>query len=331
MPASRRSSLWRTAVVVALLAGACSDDGAGDDDGSSFPAPETPATETPVTEQPADPRLPFDLGPGIIPGGDDVVGDGFEVTDSRFVDEIEDRPTETEATVYRWTPSGDREAAVQAAVTDLVGDPDVEIVVDGPRFEFETGDAHGHGGEEPEPSTTAPTEPSGSGLEVDEDEVRVRTLAFLRAAGFDPVAESVTTFEGGGFVSIESSVRLAGQTPVLRATASVTYDTHGDVVGGYGPVGEAVPDRTVEVVDVDTALARLALTEARAGHPTTTAVPTEPVTIVAADLVLSLREVVDADGVPTGESWLLPVYRFVDDAGIEREVNAVVADELRLD
>lgn len=111
----------------------------------------------------------------------------------------------------------------------------------------------------------------------------------------------------------------------------MTFGPDGDVLGGYGPVGAAVEDRTVRVVDVAAALRRLTLVETLSGYPTTISVPVEAVTLVAVDLALSLREASDADGSATGDTWLLPVYRFVDALGDEHEINAVVVDELRVD
>ena len=70
---------------------------------------------------------------------------------------------------------------------------------------------------------------------------------------------------------------------------------------------------------------RLALTQLLAGYPTTIPAPPEPVTLVSAELALSLRET-DGDA----ERWLVPVWRLVDDGGTEYEVNAVAADDLAL-
>lgn len=283
----------------------------------------------------ADPRLPFDLGDHIVVGGDDVVAPGIEVdVDGRFVDEIVDRPEATTAEVYRWTPDEDQAARIRGAIDEIAGDEDADIHLDPGRFAFDIG-GHAHGAESASTDTTVPPPPSPSpGPGISAGDAIARTLAFLDAAGLTPAGDDagdgVRTFDVGDALAVEVDLALAGDTPVLDAVASLTFDAEGHVIGGYGPLGLAEVERSVDVIDLDIAIRRLALVTALSGYPTTTVSPPGSTTLVSAELVLALRDVVDDTGLPVGEQWLLPTYRFTDAAGGTRTVNAVVATELRL-
>ncbi len=282
-----------------------------------------------VTTRPDDDRLPFDFGPSIGLGGDDVVitdpAVGDVDLDARFVDEIEDRPTETDAVVHRWATTDAVVGRIQSAVDEAVGEPGTEVDFAGADFSFDVGGHH----EADVPETTVPS--GAAGAPTDERDARLRTLRFVETAGYAPDPDGVRTYTSEDLLSVEVDLLLTGTTPVLRATASLTFDADGDVVGGYGPAGEPEVDRTVEIVDTDTAMRRLAMVTVLSGWPTTIATPPEARVIVAAEVVLSLRGVLDATGSPTGEAWLVPVYRFTDAGGGTREVLAPVATSLRVD
>lgn len=309
-------------VVSALLAGAC-----GGDQPTATSDPRGPADTT----RPIDERLPFDLGPGVGLGGDDVViidpAVGEVDVEGQLVDEIAERPTDTEAPVHRWVATAAAVARIEAAVAEAVGEAGTEVDFEGSDFRFDVGGHHDEGGASPETTVPPPTTPAT----VDEADARRRMLRFVATAGYAAAPDGIRTYAVDGLLSVEVDLLLTGSVPVLRATASLTFDAGGDVVGGYGPAGEPEIDRTVDVVDVETALRRLAMASTLSGWPSTTAAPPETRTILAADVVLSLRGVLDASGAPTGEAWLVPVYRFVDAGGGTHEVLAPVATALRID
>jgi hypothetical protein len=319
------------ALLAALLIAAC---GSGGDDVAAVEAPSGstagPTTPTTPTTLDDDPRLPFDLGPGIVAGGDDVVGEGIEVALDRFRSEIpEGAPAPATATASRLASTERDEAQAREAAAGILGvhADDVDIHYEQGWFEFH---AEGHGHDDVVPETTVP--PAGRSAEIDEDDAIALTESFFTVAGLEP-ASRPSAFENGGYLSVEVPVDLVPGTPVLRAFASVTFGPDGTVIGGYGPFGGPADEREVGVIDVATAVRRLALTQALAGYPTTTAAPPggdDPVVLVSAELALSLREAVGPDGTPRGDRWLVPVHRFVDDDGKEWEVNAVAAEDLRL-
>ena len=319
------------AALVALFVGAC---GSGGDDLSTTDAPSastagTASPTTPTTRD-DDPRLPFDLGPGIVAGGDDVVADGIEVPLDRFRSEIpDDGAAPTTATAARLTSTERDEARARDAAASILGVDagDVDIHYEPGWFEFH---AEGHGHDEIAPETTLP--PPGRSARIDEDDAIALTESFLTVAGLEAASEPAA-FENAGYLSVEAPIDLVPGTAVLRATASVTFGPSGTVIGGFGPFGGPADERDVGVVDVAAAVRRLALTQALVGYPTTSAAPPggqDPVVLVSAELVLSLREAVGPDGIPRGDRWLVPVYRFVDEDGKEWEVNAVAAEDLRL-
>ena len=330
---SRLAGLLGSLVLVLAACGDSPEVSSVDEPTGGATSPAPPASRPPSTAHDDDPQLPFGLGPGIVRGGDDVVADGFEVPLDRFVDQVEAPPEDVTATAHRLGATPEDEARVQEAAAALLGHTEgsgggpgeIDIHFDGAWFEFH---AEGYGHDARPPPTTTPSD--ADGLDIDEDSAVSMTTAFLAAAALEPAGEP-TAYPAGGFLTVEVPIALAGPTPVLRAVASVTFRSDGLVIGGYGPFGGPAHSRPVPVVDVHTAVRRLALTRALVGHPTTTSAPDEaPVVLVAAELVLSLRQVVGADGVPTDERWLVPVYRFEDEAGHESEVIAVHADHLRM-
>lgn len=327
----RSSTRWRAAAVcLVLLVAACGDDSDVSGQAQSTPDVTRPAGSTPTTPTTLDddPRLPFDLGPGIVAGGDDVIADGIDVPLDRFRSTVPDdpnRPTTAVSARLGSTP-GDEDRAREAAASVLGTAPeDVDIHYEQGWFEFHA-EGHGH---DAAPDTTVPG-PDAT-VEIDEDDAIALTESFLTVAGLDAAAEP-TAFESPGYLSVEVPVELVPGTTVLRATASVTFGPDGTVIGGFGPFGGPVDEREVGVIDVPTAVRRLALTHALVGYPTTTVAQPdeEPVTLVSAELVLSLREAVGPDGTPRGDRWLVPVYRLVDEDGNDWEVNAVAAADLRL-
>lgn len=313
----------------ALLAGGCGDD----DEGSGVVA-ESP-TSAGGPSVPDDPRLPFDFGPGIVLGGDDVVGEIDVDVDGRFIDDIAERPDAASAEVFRWVADDAQASQVRAAINELAGDEDVDMHLDPGRFAFDIGGHHDHGGAPDTTETTvAPATPPDA-PDLSADDAVARTLAFIDDAGFTPADTDARTFDVGGSLAVEVDLSLIDEstvpdTTVIDAVASLTFDGDGHIVGGYGPLGRPELDRTVAVIDVDTAIRRLALVSTLSGYPTTTMSPPGPTTLVSAELVLALRDVVDATGLPVGEQWLLPTYRFTDAAGDTHTVTAVVASQLRL-
>ena len=314
---------------VALFVAACGSDGGDDVSTADAPSASTARPTTPTTHD-DDPRLPFDLGPGIVAGGDDVVGDGIDVPLDRFRSEIpEDAAAPATATAARLTSTERDEARAREAAASILGmDPEaVDIHYEPGWFEFH---AEGHGHDDVAPETTLP--PPGRSAEIDEDDAIALTESFLTVAGLEAASEP-TAFGNAGYLSVEAPIDLVPGRDVLRATASVTFGPGGTVIGGYGPFGGPADEREVGVIDVPTAVRRLALTHALVGYPTTTAAPPggqDPVVLVSADLVLSLREALGPDGTPRGDRWLVPVYRFVDEDGNDWEVNAVTVEDLRL-
>ena len=319
------------AALVAVFGGAC---GSGDDDVSTAGAPSastagTAAPTTPTTRD-EDPRLPFDLGPGIVAGGEDVVADGIDVPLDRFRSEIpDDGAAPTTATAARLTSTERDEVRAREAAASILGVDagDVDLHYEPGWFEFH---AEGHGHDEVAPDTTLP--PPGRSARIDEDDAIALTESFLTVAGLEAASEP-SAFENAGYLSVEAPIDLVPGTAVLRATASVTFGPGGTVIGGFGPLGGPADERQVGVIDVPTAVRRLALTHALVGYPTTTVAPPggqEPVVLVSAELVLSLREAIGPDGTPRGDRWLVPVYRFRDQDGNDLEVNAVAAEDLRL-
>ena len=319
---------------LALVCLACGDD---DDDSLAAPTTEAPAgvsrpAPTTIAVEPG--TLPFDLGPGIVAGGDDVIAaGGLEVPAGRFVTEIATPPAAATAEAYRLVPDPDDEERVRAAAAAMLGDTvaDVDFHVDGGRFEFHA-EGHGH---DSVPVTTIP--PSGGersrgeGSGVEPRDAVAALVRFVAEAGLGPTAGEPATFESGGFLSAEVGLQLVPGAPVTRAEVSVTFDSAGEPIGGFGPIGRPESWGSFDLVGLDAAVRRLELTDALTGYPTTTsAAPGPPVALVSAELVHSRREVVTADGRPTGDTWLVPSWRFTDEAGGTREVIAVVADALQL-
>ena len=296
--------------MVGLLAG-CGDDAA-----------DQVVSDTTVAPAPAHGPLPFDLGPGIVRGGDDVVADGFEVPLDGFVDQIADPPAAGTATAHRLVPTAADEQRLREAVATLLGaEPDhVDLHLEGAWFEFHA-EGHSHDDVPGETTVPAPTVQAP----VDEDAAVELVSAFLTVAGLRPGGEP-EAFPTGEHLSVEAPVALVPGVPVLRALVSVTFGPDGRPVGGYGPFGTPDAGTDVDVIDVPTAVRRLALTQRLAGYPTTIPAPAEPVTLVSAARALSLRE--SRGDHP--ERWLIPVWRFVDDTGAEYEINAVAAGDLAL-
>lgn len=318
---------------LALTVLACGDDDSVATDapaatGDGDPEASVPRS-TPTTARVEPGTLPFDFGPGIVAGGDDVVpADGLEVPTGRFVLQLGAPldPTPTEA--YRLVPDADREQRVRQVAAALLGDPvdEADFHVDGGQFEFH---AEGHGHDDGPPPTTVPSGGEQPPLEV--GHAVTTLLEFVDDAGLGPVAGEPTTFESGGFLSVEVGLQLVPGIPVTRAEVSITFDASGAPIGGFGPIGRPERWGSFDLVPVEHAVRRLELTHALAGYPTTTStVAGPPVELVSGEVVLTRREVVAADGLPTGDTWLVPSWRFRDSEGNPREVLAVTADALQL-
>lgn len=301
-----------------------SEDESGDESGTAHRGP-----------------LPFGFGEAIVRAGDDVgPAEGIAVDFDRFVDATDGAgavaPSHVDA--WRWVPDTDAENALRQAVTALPHGDDIEVIVLGGRFQLEG--AHGHGdtsatsAETTVPVTTIPGSPSSA---PDNPVPPAAAVQFTTDLAVAAVSDSGTgsgpeIFDFDGYRSVELPVDLGGDLPTSRAAVSLTFAPDGSVEGGYGPVGVAVAGRSVGVVDVATAVRRLALVRTLAGYPTTTWNPdassTAPVRIVDAHLVLAWREVTGADGTPSGTFWLVPTWQLGDDAGGVHEVLAVAADDL---